>query len=152
MDVDSWVASQPTITPNATSRASSRGRVRPFRPGTLSPSAQGLPKSPLIPYAGFGAGSTEIPPADVEAAAKAKEAVGFTYLGAGVAVDIAAAVMKKLPTPVRLLMALAGSYATVVGVKNLAEGEATRQAGLKVGVTLAKCMASNIIGGSKIPA
>jgi hypothetical protein len=153
-EADSWIASQPTIAANAGAMMASPGRPRPFRPGVLGPGARRLPRSPLIPYSGWGAATSappEVPPADVEAAAQVKEATGFTYLAAGGGGAVAGAVLKDLPLLVRVGLAGAGIVATILGVKNLAEAEATRQAGLKVGVVLAECMASKIIGGSKIP-
>ena len=153
-DVDSWVASTPTIKPNGGAILASPGRPRPFRPGVLGPGARRLPQRPLIPYSGWGQARSEpppVPPADVEAAAQAKEATGFTMLAAGGGGAVAAAMLTNLPALVRLGLAAGGTVVTILGVKNLAEAEATRQAGLKVGVTLAKCMAQQIIGGSKIP-
>lgn len=153
-DIDSWVASQPTLKPNAGAMAASPARPRPFHPGVLHPASRRLPASPLIPYQGWGNAKSappELPPADVEAAAKAKEVTGFTMLAAGGGSAVAGAAMKHLPLMVRLALAAGGTVVTILGVKHLAEAEATRQAGLKVGVTLAKCMASQIIGGSKIP-
>ena len=152
-EADSWVASTPTIKPNAGALLASSAHARPFRPGTLRRGQRRLPAEPLIPYSGMGTPppGTELPPADVEAAAKAKEATGFTMLAAGGGAAIAGAAMSNLPFLVRVALAAGGTVVTILGVKNLAEGEATRQAGLKVGVVLAKCMASTIIGGSKIP-
>lgn len=170
MDVDSWVAMQPATQANSAALKASRGRPRPFRPMTLPRGAERLPRGGLLipmsgcrpwgfDYRGLGQAPSKeevaaksAPPADVEAAAKAKETVGFTYMAAGAASAVAGAAMKDLPAVVRIGLALGGTFATILGVKNLAEGEATRQAGLQVGVTLAKCMASQIIGGSKIPA
>lgn len=154
VDIDSWVANQPTIAANAGAVNAYPGRPRPFLPGTLGARARRLPRSPLIPYSGWGEAKstpTEVPPADVEAAAKAKEAQGFTYLAAGGGSAIAGAVLSNLPLLVRVGLAAGGTVVTILGVKNLAEAEATRQAGLKVGVVLAECMAQRIIGGSKIP-
>lgn len=151
---DSWVYSQPTIAANAGAVLASPGRPRAFLPGTLGARQQRLPRSPLIPYQGWGEAKSEppdVPPADVEAAAKAKEATGFTMLAAGGGGAIAGALLGDLPAPIRLLMAAGGTVVTILGVKSLAEAEATRQAGLKVGVVLAECMAEKIIGGSKIP-
>lgn len=170
MDVDSWVASQPTTRANSAALTASPAYSRPFRPTTLPRGAEKLPRGSLIPlagghaqwgryYCGLGQPATKAevaaksaPPADVEAAAKAKEAQGFIYLGVGASGAVAGATMKHLPAVARIGLALGGVYATIMGVKSLAEGEATRQAGLQVGVTLAKCMAQTIIGGSKIPA
>lgn len=166
MDIDSWVAAQPLTGPNEAALTASRAYSRPFRPMTLPRGARRLPQGGLIPlmgswgqYRGLGQPPTKeevaaktVPPTDVEAAAKAKEATGFTYLGVGAGGALAGAALKNLPLLVRAGLALGGVYATILGVKNLAEAEATRQAGLKVGVVLAKCMAQQIIGGSKIPA
>lgn len=153
-DVDSWIAATPTLPPNAGAVNAYPGRPRPFLPGVLGPGARRLPASPLIPYSGWGQAKSEpppVPPADVEAAAKAKETQGFTMLAAGGGGAIAGALLRDLPAVVRLALAAGGTVVTILGVKNLAEAEATRQAGLKVGVVLAKCMAREIIGGSKIP-
>lgn len=153
-EADSWIALTPTVRPNSGALAASPTRPRPFLPGVLRPGTSRLPRSPLIPYSGWGEATSsppEVPPADVEAAAKAKEAQGFTLMAAGGGGAVAGAVLTHLPVLVRVALAAGGTVATILGVKNLAEAEATRQAGLKVGVTLAKCMASQIIGGSKIP-
>lgn len=156
MDLDPRFAAA-TIAPNAGAVATMRDRQPMFWPHTLGSRALARPAAAWVPVSGFGAdpGAAEkvagAPPADVEAAAKAKERVGFTLLGAGAAGALAGAAMSGLPLVVRLGLAAGGIVGAVLGVKNLAEGEATRQAGAQLGLTVAKCLARTIIGGSKIP-
>ena len=146
-----------TVVPNAGAVATQRDRQPMFWPHTMGSRTLARPQAAWIPVAGFGAdpGAAEkvagAPPADVEAAARAKERIGFTLLGVGAAGALAGAGMGGLPVLVRLALAAGGIVGAVLGVKNLAEGEATRQAGAQLGLTVAKCVASTIVGGSKIP-
>lgn len=91
------------------------------------------------------------PKLDVEGAAAHLEREGFAHLAAGAGTAVAGALFSTAPLVVRLGLALGGTALSILGVKKLAEGEATRQAGAQVGLTLAKCMAATIVGNIKTP-
>ncbi len=110
-----------------------RGRTGAFGEATATPPTVGAPKL------------------DVEAAARHLEQEGFVHLAAGAGTAAAGAVFSAAPMLVRLALALGGTVVTILGVKKLAEGEVTRQAGAQVGLTLAKCMAKIITGNIKTP-
>ncbi len=101
------------------------------------------------PAASTPAGSKA--PAEVEAAAVGLERQGFTLLGVGAGLALGGAVFSGVPMLLRLAFAAGGVVATVFGVKNLAEGEGTRQAGAQLGLTVGRCVAQAIVGKSKIP-
>lgn len=153
MDLDPRYAAL-TVVPNAAAVGSAHARRPAFWPHTIGPRGLSRPAPAWIPLDGFGAEAVAAPvapPADVEAAARAKERTGFTLIGVGAAGAVAGAALSGLPLLVRLGLAAGGIVGAVLGVKNLAEGEATRQAGAQLGLTVAKCLASTIVGGSKIP-
>jgi len=142
------------VPPNHAAVRTQRDRRPPFAPHTIGTRGLVRPTASWVPLDGLGADAEKVvdaAPPDVEAAAKAKERMGFMLLGAGGAGALAGAALRDLPLLVRLGLAAGGIVGAILGVKNLAEGEATRQAGGKLGVTLAKCMASTIVGSSKIP-
>jgi len=144
------------VAPNAAAVASQRDRQPPFWAHTIGSRNLVRPGPGWIPLDGLGADAEKVAapspaPADVEAAAKAKERTGFVLLGVGASGALAGAALGGLPLLVRLALAAGGIVGAVLGVKNLAEGEATRQAGAQLGLTVARCVARTIVGGSKIP-